>query len=261
MIESIQGGIVNSGNSCFLAVVIQDLASESEFYDKTLSTRLSQRDVETSLSFEARNRLQKDLRSAVDEIRNCKTLKAERVKTLRKDLRDVGWKESRQSFFHRIIFRVFNRPPPGDTFAAYNTICNALDQQDYQIDKNVDPFFKSFGQEVGSHKVVHGLDCQRPLQDRLSKLPEFSNGKTLCKFRTNPSINMKINEIFSNYPQSQLRQVHVYQGIWIFRHHLIYRKIGDQWFRFNDQRVSKVDQLPSFGISRVVFWANSVLKK
>ena len=126
--DKLPGGIASGGNTCYIAVVLQLLASLSDF-DMPLQQELLERPGENLGSLCHRKELQAALIFLINKIRSCKLVSANEVNNLRFALRKCNWEETSLPWFYKIfgIYLPSFLAPTGDVGKLFGNICSILD--------------------------------------------------------------------------------------------------------------------------------------
>lgn len=127
------GSIVNGGNTCYMALVLQDLAA-SDVYNDMFNRALTRFVGESNDHFQQRERLQNSLRQLIQKLRQGINLNIQDVRDLKGQLETLGWNQI--SRFEKILDRIFPSlfpSPPCDSLEFYHFLRQLFDEENFAI--------------------------------------------------------------------------------------------------------------------------------
>ncbi|CUI17742.1 hypothetical protein PNK_2139 [Candidatus Protochlamydia naegleriophila] len=127
------GSIPNGGNTCYMALVLQDLAA-SDAYNEMFNRPLNRQAGESLSHFQQRKLLQNAFCQSLQKLRQGVNLSLGEVRELKDRLGALGWNQT--SRFAKILERVFPllfSAPPCDSLEFYHFLRLLLEEEDFTI--------------------------------------------------------------------------------------------------------------------------------
>ncbi len=225
------GGIENDGNSCFIHVVLHELANFPEVYHDLLERPLSGREKE----------LQKICLKILRNINGNVQTTLKELTYFRLILKENGWKDTYNSTFHKTIYKYFSPllpPPSGSPLRLHQFLINQLGPVHYPIVFLNDSkfFFENMDQKL---MEISFLD---------KKTPEM-----LIRILLAPEVMFQFSEVIETVSyRLSLQQIHYNPTN---NHIATIKKIHDQWISINDDQREVCKEIPTKGIEWLFYRA------
>lgn len=240
------GGVENSGNSCILSVLLQEMAALPNFYDLYLNTPLKCGENESQMHFSNRKRLQTLFRECVNEIRGGNLVKKDQIGQISKVLLELGWQKESTYLWRRLLHKYAPATFPLPTSSPHNV---------YNL------IFSLFPEISFSSEKIFLLSRISSVSNRQL----FENEEMIQKEKTS-SLLLRVAEDFEN-PDStgflenfqikersfSLQLIHVMKSTPKGNHVFVYRKENNKWICCNDDLVTNEEILPTKNIYMVVY--------
>jgi hypothetical protein len=241
------GGVENSGNSCVLSALLQELAALPDFYDLFLTTSLQQGVAEPKSIFLSRNELQAHLKHCVNLVRSGDQVSKKDVCRLSALLMQLGWQHEvpySRRILHQWAPTIFPLPL-ANPYELFERVL-ALFSEDSSLINQID-----------LHQIAllsrNSSVSQRQFFEQ-SPILENTTKPILWRIAEDPDVTMNLEENFQIKNRIfSLKVVHVCQDTPRGKHVVVYRKEGGHWIYCNDARLCQAPALPLTNIYAVVY--------
>jgi hypothetical protein len=241
------GGIVNSGHSCTMSVLLQEFAALPHFYDALLSAPLQQQPEESPCHLTQRKELQSQLHLCVTKVRSAQLVSRNDVSHLMTLLLELGWQNETTSALQRALYKwapgIFTLP-----FA-----------DPYQLFEKVISFYPEASSDakialLGRTSAV----AYRQLFEQ-SPVIECKNDSILWRVAEDYDATIELQENLQIKNRFfSLKLVHELVRTPRGNHVVIYRREQDKWICCNDVHVFQVSSPPLKNVYAVVYESQNI---
>lgn len=231
------GGIENPGNCCALQVVLQTFAAQP-----ILDSMFSE-----TLEDGAKRSLQTQIHHCVQTIRSGTVVKQREIRDIRKTMIEAGWDEDFSGIIGKIyslFYRYLGWIPlrPMDPYLVYEFLRNSL---------TPDLTWQTVEAGDVRHAEIEMQNQKLIVLHRFTREASQSLGQKLT-FVNQGAIEPGPLDL------QKFTQIHLCLNVLFWAHSWTYRKVGDQWYSIDDDRVKPItpnviQNLPRFLIQRLIY--------